>query len=103
MPARRFGSIHVFNSLFRSPGGEAALSAGLASSWLVENNQFEDVAAPHTIIAGSSASLAATGNVYARSAGARDFTATGFVPAYAYALESPLDLMLSIEADAGPR
>jgi len=99
----RFGNIHVFNSLFRSPLGDTALSAGFASSWLVENNQFEDVAAPHTILTGSGASLAATGNVYLRSAGARDFTATGFVPAYAYDLESPIELIRNVEAEAGPR
>jgi pectate lyase len=99
----RFGSLHVFNSLFQSPGGAAVLSAGLESSWLVENNRFEDVEAAHTILLGSGARLAASGNVYVSAAGARDATAGGFVPAYPYVLESPFELAASIEAGAGPR
>jgi pectate lyase len=99
----RFGSLHLFNNLFRSPGGASVLSAGFESSWLVENNEFEDVAEPHTILVGSGASLAATGNVYLAAAGDRDATATGFVPAYPYALDSPFELAASIEAEAGPR
>jgi pectate lyase len=98
----RFGSIHVFNNLFRSPGGDGVLAAGLESRWLVENNLFEGVAAPHTILLGGGASLAASGNVYILTSGARDATATGFVPAYPYALESPLELAATIEAEAGP-
>lgn len=99
----RFGSIHVYSSLFRSPEGEAGLTAGLASSWLVEDNQFEDVSAPHAILAGSGASLAATGNVYLRSTGARDFTPTGFVPAYPYRVEPPSALRATLDAEVGPR
>jgi pectate lyase len=98
----RFGGIHVFNNLFRSPGGDGVLAAGLESRWLVENNLFEGVAAPHTILLGGDASLAASGNVYILTSGARDATATGFVPAYPYALESPLQLAATIEAEAGP-
>jgi pectate lyase len=101
--AGRFGSLHVYNSLFRSPGGSAVLLAGLDSRWLVENNRFEDVAEPHTILLGSGASLAATGNVYVAATGARDATATGFSPAYPYAIDSPLELVASISAQAGPR
>jgi pectate lyase len=99
----RFGSIHVFNSLFRSPGGDAVLAAGLESRWLVENNLFEGVAAPHTILLGGGASVAVSGNVYVLTSGARDATAAGFDPAYAYALDTPLELAASIEAEVGPR
>jgi pectate lyase len=99
----RFGSIHVFNSLFRSPGGATVLTAGVESSWLVETNLFEGVAEPHTILFGSDASLAATGNVYLLTSGARDATAAGFVPMYPYALDSLLEVAADIEAEVGPR
>jgi pectate lyase len=101
--AGRFGSIHVFNNLFRSPGGATVLTAGVESSWLVETNLFEGVAEPHTILFGSDASLAATGNIYLLTSGARDATAAGFVPTYPYALDSLLEVAADIEAEGGPR
>jgi pectate lyase len=99
----RFGSIHVFSNRFRSPGGATVLTAGVESSWLVETNLFEGVAEPHTILFGSGASLAATGNIYLLTSGARDATAAGFVPTYPYALDSLLDVAADIEAEVGPR
>jgi pectate lyase len=99
----RYGGIHVYNNLFRSPGGNNVLAAGVASSWLVEDNHFEAVTAPHTILEGSAASLVAVANVYEGTTGARDATALGFEPPYAYAPDSPLGLAERIMAEAGPQ
>ncbi len=98
----RFGGIHIYNNLFRSPGNDSVLSAGLGSSWLVENNHFAGVAEPHEILTASGAELAAVANVYEATSGARDSTALGFEPPYAYVLDSAAGLAARIMAEAGP-
>lgn len=99
----RFGNIHVYNNLFRSPGNDSVLSAGLESSWLVESNHFETVSEPHTVLTGSSATLTAIGNVYDTTRGSREVTAAGFVPPYLFQLDSSTGLASRIEAEVGPR
>lgn len=99
----RFGGVHVFNNLFRSPGNDSVLSAGLESNWLVESNHFEAVAEPHAVLLASFAALTAIGNVYDTTSGSRDTTDGGFVPPYPYGLDSPIGLAQRIEAVVGPR
>jgi pectate lyase len=99
----RFGRMHVFNNLFRSPGNASVISAGLASSWLIENNHFEDVVTPFSIVAQSGASVVARANVFVRTSGAQDTAGAAFAPPYAYALEPPLGLDARVIAGAGPR
>lgn len=99
----RFGKIHVLNNYFSSPGNDRVLSAGLASSILLENNYFERVANPHAIIAGSSASLLAAGNVYVETSGAQASTGSAFAPDYPYQLGAALELPALLSTFTGPR
>jgi pectate lyase len=101
--AGRFGKIHAFNNLFRSPGNANVIAAGVASSWLIENNHFEGVAAPIAIGADTGASVVATDNLFIRTSGARDSAGTAFVPPYAYDPETPFGLEGRIIGGAGPR
>jgi pectate lyase len=97
----RFGSIHLFNNLFGSPGNDNVLEAGQNAQLLVENNMFVGVAAAHVISPDSSAALAATGNVYIDAPGARDVGGTVFVPPYEYDLEPALAALGT--NDVGPQ
>jgi pectate lyase len=97
----RYGGIHVFNNLFRSPGDDSVIRAGVDSSWLIESNRFADVAEPHTRLT-LTASLIAIANVYDATTGSRDATAEGLAPPYEYALDSAIGLEASITAEAGP-
>jgi pectate lyase len=99
----RFGRVHLFDNLFRSPGNTVVISAGFASSWLVENNHFEDVASPIAILPQSGASVVATNNVFVRTSGTQSTAGSAFVPPYAYELEPTLGLEARIVAQAGPR
>ncbi len=98
----RFGDVHFFDNYFASPGNQQVIVAGLSSRLLVENNYFESVAAPHALFPNSSAQLVATSNVYVETTGARDVTATSFVPVYAYDLEPALSVPAAVVAGAGP-
>jgi hypothetical protein len=59
------------------------------------------VASPHDILAGSPASLAASGNVYLDTTGPREVRGTAFSPPYEYRLDLPLAALAT--DDIGPR
>lgn len=98
----RFGVVHYFNNYFASPRNQSVIVAGLSARLLVENNYFEGVAAPHALLRFSAARLTAPGNIYEATTGARDVTASSFVPAYAYELEPASSVRDSVLREAGP-
>jgi pectate lyase-like protein len=98
----RFGQLHLYDNYFASPANERVLTAGLQSSWLLENNYFGRVRNPHAISPSSGARLLGSGNVYDQTSGAQDTTASAFVPPYVYALSPAADLPARIVAEAGP-
>jgi pectate lyase len=97
----RFGSLHLFNNLFASPGNEDVLNADVSAQFLVENNVFVGVASPHAVSPDSSAVLQASGNAYVETMGARDVRGTAAVPPYEYSLDSVVAALIT--GEAGPR
>jgi pectate lyase len=97
----RFGSIHLFNNLFASPGNQSVLAAGTRAQFLLENNAFVGVASPHAILPNSSAILEASGNAYIETVGAREIGGTAAALPYEYPLNSFVAALIT--AEAGPR
>jgi pectate lyase len=97
----RFGSLHLFNNLFASPGNENVLEADVSAQFLVENNVFVRVSSPHVILPDSSAILEASGNAYVETMGAREVSGAAVAPPYEYALDSVVAALIT--GEAGPR
>jgi pectate lyase len=90
MPSARFGDVHIFNSYYASPEAETAITAGLGSRLLVENNYFENMLAPYRMVGGTAPEpqLVASANVVTAAAATLEAAGTAFIPPYPYLLEA---------------
>jgi len=102
-PSVRFGDVHVFNNYYASPSAEAAITAGVGSRLLVEDNYFENVATPYQIDGGGGVApqLRARSNVFTAATPQLEEAGAAFVPPYAYVAEPAEGVRESVLASAG--
>ena len=103
MPSARFGDVHIFNNYYASPEAETAITAGLGSRLLVENNYFENMLVPYRMVGGTAPEpqLVASGNVVTAAAATLEAVGTAFVPPYPYLPEAADAVPERVRAAAG--
>jgi pectate lyase len=102
-PSVRFGDVHVFNNYYASPRTDAAITAGVGSRLLVEDNYFENVAIPYQIDGGGGArpQLRARSNVFTAATPRLEEAGAAFVPPYTYVSEPAERVPDNVLASAG--
>src|SRR5262245_11799766 len=121
MPRVMYGKGHQYNNYFNSPGNLYCIGVGSFGSVLVENNYFKGVNGPHIFQYAWHMYIAATGNVYDGTTGARDTGMLGtrgtndptlnagvedaapFTPPYGYVLDKAADVPALVQKCAGPQ
>jgi pectate lyase len=99
MPRARYGDIHVFNNYYSSSGNNYCIQAGREARMLVEGNYFTGVKEPLVIAGGE---LVEQGNVFDGTVGVAPSHGAAFQPPYAYQLEDPCSVPVTVMQNAGP-
>ncbi|HBG27268.1 MAG: hypothetical protein A2Y10_11290 [Planctomycetes bacterium GWF2_41_51] len=114
MPSVRFGTVHIYNTFFDSPGNNYCIRTRLYAQCLVENNYFKKVGNPWeryvTSAGGDPGLLHASGNILDdviwhvgsdSDVVLIDGTDTVFTPPYAYTLDDAEDVPALVQYGAG--
>lgn len=81
MPRVRYGKVHVLNSYYNSDVSNKCIAAGFKANILVENNFFEKVKNPISLM-DSTAIVTQTGNKFTSVSGTTEERGTAFSPPY---------------------
>jgi pectate lyase len=103
MPRVRFGDVHVFNNYYTPVGSSYCIRPGVEANLLVENNYFDGQDEPFDTT-DPTASIAATGNVFAPDPVEEPMQGDVFEPPYPYmhVLDDAADVPGIVQAGAGP-
>jgi pectate lyase len=104
MPRVRYGTVHVFNSLYTAKGNSYCIGVGVFANILTEANVFFEVRDPieSSSYSNDQSVVVSRENLYIDASGqTQDRGSDVFAPPYAYALDDVRSVKAAVESGAG--